>query len=109
MDSVLAYVDGRESLDTPFWPVKPSWFHKQVECHFTFWNDKPPTCSPFLVPTVIILGLFNCLNIVSKKDWCKAMGTATALSFMAPLLPVCMAISDDNCFTAYNSPPGEEI
>ena len=53
------------------WSFGPTVLHTRKALfhhHYVTWHDEPPTCSPFLVPTLIILGLFNCFNIVSKKD-----------------------------------------
>ena len=88
------------------WSFGPTVLHTRKALyhhHYVTWHDEPPTCSPFLVPTLIILGLFNCFNIVSKGHWCTAPGTVATLSLMAPVLPICMAISDDNTVVSLHS------
>ena len=92
-----------ESIVTPFWPATLRMRHVFFHHHYVTWHDEPPVCSPFLVPTLIILGLLNCFNIVSKGHWCKAPGTVTTLSLMAPVLPICMAISDEHTIVSLHA------
>ena len=76
---------------------------KQHRLVYGFWNDNPPTRSPFGFAAIIIVGLFNGLNALSKRGWCRAATTATFLTLAPQVLPVCMIFSDDTSTNAFRS------